>query len=83
MTSIEEKLRMLGKKLHGKDGWPVIVKGSGAWEAWYSWRFQSDLSVRYWQTLDRVTVPTEFPPDDLDEALQQAGAGQLSERLAR
>ena len=82
MATTEDKLRMLGRKLHGKHGWPVLSKGEPEWEMWRSWRIRHGLSVGFWGSLGRVTVPTELPPTDLDEALKQAGAGQLSERLA-
>ncbi len=80
--NIEEKLRMLGKKLNGKNGWPVIAKGSPEWNMWHAWRVRHGLRNGFWQSLQRVTVPTELPPTDLDEALKAAGAGQLSARLA-
>ena len=81
--NIEDKLRAIGKKLEKANGsLPVLNKGSVEWEMWRSWRVRHGLPVSFMDTRRTWTVPVELPPTNLDEALQAAGAGHLSERLA-
>ena len=82
MAAIEDQVRIVARKLEKANGsLPVLNKGCPEWDVWHAWRFRHGLSNRFWASLDRVTVPLELPPENLDEALKTAGAGQLSERL--
>jgi len=79
---IQDKLLRLGRKLHGKDGWPVLRRNEPEWDVWRAWYIKNGVPVRFMDTRPVWTVPTELPPLDLDEALKEAGAGKLSKRLA-
>lgn len=51
--------------IHGKLPW--IARGTAEWSAWRSWRVLHGEPVAYWDKAERVTVPTLFPPDSLED----------------
>ena len=82
MTGLETKLRQIAKRnLAANGSLPVLRRGCPEWDVWRAWRFRHGLPCAFMDTMEKWTVPTELPPENLDEALKTAGAGPLSERL--
>lgn len=79
----QEKLQRLGERIYTRDGsLPVLKRGEPAWHEWLDWRKTNGLGVGFMETRERWTVPMEYPPVNLDAALQSIGGGKLRQRFA-
>lgn len=75
MSSVQDQLTQLGETIYKRQKpspLPVLEHGSPAWRAWRQWRLDHDLPVAFMDRQQRWTVPTEWPPSDLDTALTSA-----------
>ena len=70
MTPVARKLYFIGRNIvkAGEGPLPTVERGSPEWTAWRQWRKDHGESVGFMDRLDRWTVPTAYPPIDLDEA---------------
>ena len=79
-----EKISALAKQIYAgleRKGQklPVIERGTPEWDAWRKYRADRGIPNSYFDSADRYTVPTQWPPDDIDGMLQ--GGGRMKERL--
>lgn len=88
--AMERKIVMLCERNFARDKFlPVIERrlenGSinPQWAAWRQWRKDHGLGTAMMDQRDRWTVPSEFPPADIDGQLQQAHFGGLSGKYKR
>lgn len=71
---LRSKLQLLAEQRYRRDGTlPVLDRDSPAWKAWRDWRQSNGLSVNFMDRQDKWTVPTEYPPVDMNMALQEVG----------
>ena len=86
---LAKKLLMLAENNHKRDGYlPVIDKFSGPaisqpWAAWRRYREINRLGTTLMDSRTRYTVPTEFPPTDIDGALASTMKTGLGSRVRR
>lgn len=80
----ERKLNALCIQTYDTQGTLVVIesdKDREAWRAWRSWRINHDLSVKFMDSCKSWTVPSEFPPENIDQAIRDARPRRVSDQL--
>lgn len=66
LNGTQKKLLSLGQR-NGK--LCELEKNSPTWREWRQWRLENGLHVSFMDSRQKWTVPTEYPPANLDMAL--------------
>jgi len=64
---VDNLLYDLGVRNSREGDLPVIHHGTAEWDAWKKFRKENGCNNRYMDSAKRFTVPTRFPPIDLDD----------------
>lgn len=78
-----EKISEFAKRTARQNGGklPVVSRSSLEWEAWRDYRARHGVYNGFFESREKYTVPTEWPPDDIDAEIQAVGGGRLKDKL--
>lgn len=80
---MQQKISLLAERLYRRDKRLAVIRaGTPAWEAWRAFRARHGIHNRFMDSQKTWTVPSEYPPADIDFELRSAGGGRLTDRMA-
>lgn len=74
---VNEKLIALAERNHKLEhGLPVVKKGSDEWNQWRAFYKIHNISTSFMDARSEWTVPSVYPPSDIDTALSKVSEGK-------